>query len=300
MKKITTILVLHTGMLLSATAQVENIQKRLITIQHGLDTMIFVNRFESIETPCLCISALDSSTAMPNRRVLNSNCDITLNKKGIINPNGVKCLSQYVARYLRLRVQRVDFDSLLLTGTVETTYAYPASSLIQLLGFTQSLPAKTDRFFDKLIKVHGTFRLYPEADKYRISLTLTDEPFSSDDTYLGYLEIVRDVFDSSSPDVYVFSFDQMSIQRGDNNNQIAVKFSSTSHRMETAYHTILAYNVLKHIKSTDLKLKANAIWLDNFLKNPLCPQCRPVYVPATFMVNNLLFALPNTSPVPAH
>lgn len=301
-KPVILLLLLETCTLLSLSvaAQDNPIRTRLNIIRNGLDSMIFVNRFESVETPCLCISEKDSTIAQPNRLVINSNSSIKLAKRNIINPNGVKCLSQHIARYLRFRVMDIFPESLTLTGTIESTYAYPAGSIIQMLGFTRLQTDNTERFFNRLIRSRGTFILYPEGDRYRIRMILTDEPYNAGDTYIGYLEIVRDAFDSTAGDVYVFNFDQMSIARGDKNNQIAVKFSTTSHSGEQTYYSVLAYNVLKNENSTDSLLKANAVWLKNFLNNPRCPQCQPVYSAATLLMNNTQQVLPNTGPTIAH
>ncbi|WP_315814409.1 hypothetical protein [Paraflavitalea speifideaquila] len=194
--------------------QQEVIRDRLSSIQRGLDTMIFVNRFESIESSCLYIASWDSSIACAERAVINSNYRIKLAKGKEIDTNGVKCLSQHVARYLRLRVKVVDTTDLCLAGVVETTYAYPASSIIQLLGATRQLEGKTDRYFDKLIKFTGTFTLYPADDKYRIKMILNDLPFDPGDAYFGYLEIVLDAFKPHAEKVYLLRFDQMSIKKG--------------------------------------------------------------------------------------
>jgi hypothetical protein len=277
----------------------EVIQQRLTYIQHSLDSFIFVNRFQSIESPCLCIDEKDSSLAYPQRDMINSNYRIQLTKNKF-NPNGVKCLSEHVARYIRLHADSVDMGTLMLSGTAEITYAYPASSIIQFLGFAMNQTNKTAHFFDKLIKLHGRFTLYPDNDKYRIRLVLTESPYDSADAYLGYLEIVQDAFRTPAENVFIFNFDLMSLDKGDKNNQIGEKFTSTSHRKEMEYYSVLAYNILKHKESTDILQKANAIWLENFLSNPSCRQCEPVYNAAKFIVSHNKSALPNTSPVPAH
>lgn len=273
---------------------------RLEYIGRVLDSVFFVSRFESVETPCLCIDELDSSVAYPKRKIINSDYKLHLAKKNKFDSSGVKCLSEHVARYMKFRVNSINIDSQVIAGTVETTYAYPASSLIQFLGATYGLANKGDRFFGKLIKLRGQFRLYPANEKYRVQLVLTDPPYDDKDTYLGYLEIVQDAFRERPETVFQLNFDLMSIEKGDKNNKIGERFTATSHVHEMQYYTVLAYHVLKHVGSTDVWLKANAIWLDNFLKNPECGACKPVYTAAKYMVAHGVGALPNTSPVPAH
>src|SRR5436190_21035588 len=90
-----TIAVCIGGITRVAAQDPEIIQQRLIYIQHSLDSFIFVNRFQSIESPCLCIDEKDSSLAYPQRAVVNSNYRIQLTKNKF-NPNGVKCLSEHV------------------------------------------------------------------------------------------------------------------------------------------------------------------------------------------------------------
>jgi hypothetical protein len=275
-------------------------KERLTDIRKALDSFIFVNRFISVESPCLYIYEKDSSFADHKRDIINSDYRVRLTKKNRIDSNGVKCLSEYLSRYLKLTVYNMNVDSLKLSGTAQITYAYPASSIIQLLGFAQALPDKTNSFFNKFITLNGIFMLYPEDNKYRIKVVLTDLPYDSRDAYFGYLEIVKDAFRETQEKVYIFNFDLMSLSKGDSNNQIGEKFTSSSHMKEMQYHADLAYHVLKNINSGNLVQKANAIWLDNFLKNPGCPQCKPVYNAAKYGVGHLLFQLPNTSPTPAH
>lgn len=278
----------------------EVIAERMEYIGRVLDSAFFVSRFESVETPCLCIDEQDSSVAYPKREVINSDYKLQLAKKNKFDSTGIKCLSEHVARYMKFRVSSINIDSQVISGTVETTYAYPASSLIQFLGATHALADKGNRFFGKLIKLHGRFRLYPANEKFRIQLVLTDPPYDEGDAYFGYLEIVQDAFRERPETVFLLNFDLMSIEKGDKNNKIGEGFTSTSHAHEMQYYTVLAYHVLKYAGSTDVWLKANAIWLDNFLKNPECPSCKPVYTAAKYMVAHGTGKLPNTSPVPAH
>jgi hypothetical protein len=281
-------------------AQEQQVRDRLDTIKKVLDTKIFVNRFETIESPCLYLDNNDSTRAYPRRATINSNYRVRLSTRKILDPNGVKCLSEYAARYLRFEVKCVTEKDQTLSGNVEITYAYPASSLIQLLGFTVGQPDKNNVFFNKLIRLPGTFQLYPEGEKYRIKLVLTEPPYDKGNAYFGYLEIIRDAFRTSGENVFVFNFDLMSIARGNNNNQIREKFSSTTHSKESMFYSVLSYHVLKNKTSPDLLLRAKAIWLENFLQNRACPQCKMVYFQAVLTMFVRGFSLPNTSPDPAH
>ena len=286
----------------SLQAQREIIEQRLNEFRSALDTMIFVNRFLSVESPCLYIDANDHTIAYAHRRVINSDYKIRLNRRK--NPttdvNGTKCMSEHVARYLRFKPDCINVDSQVISGTFEISYAYPASSIMQYLGFTAAQANQTKAYYEKLISLPGSFWLYHEDNKYRVKLVLRDSPYDEDDAYFGYLEIVQDVFRPRPDKVYVFTFDQMSIEKGDHNNQISEKFSSTNHFKERIYYATLAYYILRHGGSADRIKNANAIWLDNFLKNPRCPQCLPVYNITRAILASFASALPNTSPDPAH
>lgn len=281
-------------------AQDDVVESRIKEIARTMDTSIFVSRLLSIETPCLCIDEKDSSVAFPKRTIINSNYRIKLTKDETIDSSGVKCLSEHIARYVDFQIKCINVEDQTISGDLEITYAYPASSLIQFLGYTIDVPDKNRAYFKKLVSSRGTFKLYPEGDKYRIKMVISDPPFDARDTYFGYLEVVKHAFEEKAGKVYILNFDQMSIYKGDANNQIEVKFTSTTHANETKYYAALAYEVLKRMNSADLYERAKAIWLDNFLKNPQCKQCMLVYKLALDMISKHTFSLPNTSPIPAH
>jgi hypothetical protein len=301
MKKTTYIFA--TALLVCTTAHSQyrdTVISHLNQIKAALDTSIFVSRFESTETPCVYIDASKDREARANRQNINSDYRIQFKKNGSIDTTGTKCLSQYCSRYLRFRINNVDNDKLEMSGTFEATYAYPASSLIQYLGFTNSQPDKTNAYFNRLLRSEGNFFLYPEDDKYKVKIILLNKPYDSADTVSGYIEIVREAFRSNNKSVH-FYFDEMNLHKGDRNNQISLKFSSTSFFLESQYFQVIAYHVLKYINSPneDLK-KANAIWLKNFLVNPACSQCKMIYNSAMFMVRSNPSVAPNTEPNPPH
>ncbi len=121
------------------------------------------------------------------------------------------------------------------------------------------------------------------------------------DTFYAYLEIVKTVYSPVDKTVYFLYFDQMSLHKGDPNNQIFLKFSSTSFHDESIYYTTLVFHALKHLNSGNKSRKeAEAIWLKSFLNNPKCPQFQFIYKMAEKMVKKGIFSLPNTEPIPAH
>jgi hypothetical protein len=283
----------------SLLAQNEVVTERLNEISKNLDTSIFVGRFKSIESPCLCIDPENNSFAYPKRNYINSDYRIQL-KNGSVDSNGVKCLSEHIARYLDFQVDSIDFNSQFISGRVAITYGYPASSLIQFLGLTLEAPNKNMALFDKLISLRGKFSMYTEVDKYRIKMSFCEGPFDERDAYLGHLEVVKHAFEKNAPNVYILTFDQMSIHKGDANNQIEEKFTSTTHADEMEYYAFLAYSVLNLTHSKDFKQRAQALWLDNFLNNPQCMPCKKIYEMAKALMSRPKFSLPNTSPNPAH
>jgi len=285
--------------LLSAHPQATNdfARKRLDTIASGLNRLLFVNRFESVESPCLFIDSADNTVATPARAVINSNYRSRL-AKGSIDENGVKCLSDHYAKYLQFKTERIAADSLVIEGEIRVTYGYPAPSIMQYLCFTAPLAAKNTAYFEKMTKTKGWFRLYPEKDKYVIATVIRDQPFDPRDTVYGYLEITKGYFDSLAPASFQFIFERISLYKGDKNNQLSMRYTSTDHRSEMMYYTSMVHEVLKNIHSGDIQKKAYAKWLSNYLLNRNCIRCDLIYKPAS-MVNNG-FILPDTEPQPAH
>jgi hypothetical protein len=184
---------------------------------------------------------------------------------------------------------------------VSLTYGYPASSIIQYLGFTYNAEDKQNAFYGKLLKSVGWFSLYPEGDKYKIKVSLDSKPYNKKDTFYGYLEIVKGLHAPASKISYQVFFDQMNLFRGDRNNQIFLRFTSTSFSDEAVYFTNLVFNTLKHENSSQKDKKyAEAIWLRNFLADPKCPQCSFIFKQAEYLVQQNKFSLPSTEPIPAH
>jgi hypothetical protein len=271
---------------------------RLDVISRGLERYLFVNRFESVETPCLYIDSADNTLASPGRNIINSDYRSQLSKKGFIDPDGVKCLSNYYSRYIKFKIENSIVDSLIIEGSFETTYGYPASSLMQYLCLTYPMPSKDTIYFNKLIRTKGRFRLFPENNKYVISLVIGDEPDDKRDIVYGYLEISQDFFNPHPQPSFQFIFDQISIYKGDKNNQISVRYTSTSHRTEMIYYTAMVHDVLKNKDAPDSSKQAYAKWLSNYLQNANCIRCNLIYMPASTLRNG--FILPNTEPNPPH
>ncbi len=96
------------------------IRQRLLEIQKGLDSSLFVNRFESIETPCLCIDSNDNQKAYAQRDTINSNYRIRFSKDGKID-SGVQCLSKYYSKYARFDVKVYTTKDQRLSGDVSLT-----------------------------------------------------------------------------------------------------------------------------------------------------------------------------------
>lgn len=286
---------------LNAEAQVRDsiVFARLMEFKQGMDTMIFVKRSESVELPCVCIDSADYTKAHTNRKVTNSNYRIRLKTQNIID-SGVECLSNYYARYIRFKTEKLNDSTMQLEGTVESTYNYPVSSIIQYLGFARQAVNPTKSFFDKLLTAKGTFILYPENDKYKIAISLSTGPYHKQDTMYGYLEIVQEAYRPRHTISWSFYFDQLSIHTGDKNNQVSMKFSSTSFSLESSYYATMLYNYLKFINDADQAKKAKAIWLTSFYADPLCKQCAYIYNLALFIVKHNSFSLPNTEPIPPH
>lgn len=280
----------------------ETIKKRLISIKTGFENTFFVKRFESIETPCLCLNDTDDTKATLNRNLNNSNYRFrnTHDRNHPID-SGVTCLSKYYARYAKFKVTDSNFVNQTLSGTVEFTYGYPASSIIQYLGFTHTAADPAAAFLGKLLKNPGKFMLYPENDKFRIWISMDGKitPYDTRDTIFGYIEIVKGEFRRDS--AYEIFFDKKSIYKGDNNNQISIRFTSTTFDLEKTHYRDQLYFVLKEKGSPDVAKRAEAIWLNSFYSNPNCFGCQFIYNLADLYIKNMgISPLPNTEPLPAH
>jgi len=266
---------------------------RMINIRSAFNNLLFVNRFESIESPCLYIDSVDDRVAHTGD-VINSNYrSLLLNKR--IDPNGVKCLSNNYAKYLQFKVDSTELKDLTIQGEVMITYGYPASSIMQYL-CRNGLGANNDSFFVKLLKSKGWFKMYPEKDKYVLSLVIQEKPYDRRDTAYAFLEITSDFFKSNKEPSYNLIFDRISLDRGDRNNQLSLRFTSTNVRNELMYYTQIAYDVLHDTR--DLRSQAYITWLRNYLTNPACIHCDIIYSVASRPANG--FILPNTRPQPAH
>jgi hypothetical protein len=273
-------------------------KSRLKEIRSVLDTALFVNRMETIETPCMCIDMNNDKIAHANRVNINSNYRIQLSKDSSIDPDGIKCLSQYVSRYMKFHVIAENDDSLTMQGEVSLSYAYPAGSIMQYLGFTQNQLDKDEVFFKKLISSKGTFSLYPQGTRFMIRMSFSDAPFKSY-TMFGYLEIVREAYRDTVKS-FRFFFDQLSIKKGNNNNSISVKFSNTTHYYETEYFTVFIYHLLKESGSPDAAKRAYALWLRNYLQNMNCSNLSMFISAADTMIRSDHFTMPNTEPLPVN
>ena len=123
---------------------------------------------------------------------------------------------------MRFKTTNIDHATQQINGTLELTYGYPAGSLIQYIGFANTATNKTQAYVDRLLRADGRFFLYPENDRYRVKIVLDSLPYDKRDTIFGYIEIVKGAFRSNEKSIS-FYFDEMSIFRGDRNNQIFLK-----------------------------------------------------------------------------
>lgn len=283
----------------------ERVVQALNSMKEVLDSVLFVNRFETIETPCFVLNPDNDTLAYIKPGVINSNYRV-LTSLGYDSIEGKACLSQYCSRYFRLRNITVDAGSMKLSGIIESSYSYPAPSLMQYLTMVDETSAtggiykKEDRLFEKLLHTKGRFELYPENDKYRIRLSFPDKPYDGDYTMYGYLEIVRPDIDHSKEKVYTFYFDRMSIRKGDDNNRIFLKFSSTNSHSEHMYFTRLVYDALRKGNNTGAgdtarHNRAMARWVESFLQEATL--CQP-FLEAARVLGAPSFWLPNTLPFP--
>jgi len=297
------------------------IKAKMTEIRNDLNNLILVNRFQSVETPCFEINDHDSTQAKHSalNGIINNNYRIRLFRDSVITP-GIKCLSEFCCRYMRLLVNdSMDVTNLKMSGIVESTYGYPSSTLMQYIGLTYTLQGRDSIYFKKLIRNTGTFEIYPEDSRYKIRLRFPTSPYNSDFIIYGYIEAIRPAQPGDNRVVYNIYFDQLDIKHGDANNRIFVKFSGTSHRDEQLYFQSLITNIInkgQHKNITpgnakaqsvydldktkpkqDIKSEAYAKWLLNFLKQ--APYCDIFYRSAITTQNSQSFQLPNISPTPA-
>lgn len=282
----------------SAHTQAVNVfgHDRLDIISQGLNNFLFVSRFESVETPCLYIDPKDSSKATAYAK--NSNYRKRLADSLVVDDLGVKCLSNYCAKYIRFKTASTNDDSLIIRGEVEMTYGYPAAAIMQMLCITNDAPGNDSVFFKKMIKSKGLFKMYPEKSKYVISMIMQKEPFDPRDTVYGYLEIVKDFFGTDNTPSFHFIFDHISLYKGDKNNPLSLGYTSTTHRQEMIYYTEMVRDILQYRSSTEIKKRAYAVWLANYFESQACLKCNLIYKPASDYYKTEI--LPNTQPQPAH
>lgn len=274
-------------------------EQRMQEIKSVLDTALFVNRMETVETPCFCIDTLDDFFAEAGRKVINSNYRIRLAKDSIIDTSGIECLSQFASRYMKLHIANLNDTDLTASGEVQLSYAYSSGSIMQYLGMAHAQHAGISFFFNKLIKNTGSFHLYPDGDKYRITIQFPDEPLKG---YIltGYLEIVTNAYRTDALKIYRFHFDKMSIVKGDQDNVISVEFGNTSLNDEAEYLSVMVYHVVKYLNSTNKAKKAGATWLQNYFTKMNCPNLQYIWNMAQGYLKSDGFVLPNTEPMPFH
>ncbi|MBN9299827.1 MAG: hypothetical protein J0I41_22685 [Filimonas sp.] len=276
----------------------DNIRKYMQIIRTALDKSIFANRFESIETSCYILDSTDDRKATRvsfTDKYINANNRIRL-YSGKPDTAGFKCLSENCSRYLRLNVVFIDAEQKCMRGTVENTYAYPAPSLMQYLGMTANATNPTDAFFQKMISNKGTFTLSPKDDRYQIEISFPGGPFEGDFTMYGYVDMVKAMDGDTTPVCQIF-FDRMAIKKGDDNNRIMLKFTSTSPRLEKMYFTRMIYDVLSRENRGSIEDRMNAVWLRNYLVRT--PLCSPLLQQANFFLRSSNYSTPNINPTPA-
>jgi len=304
---------------------------------------IFTNRFKSIETPCVLINPLHDSIANSpiaplsynnnkSFRLINSNYLITLytykddsnyyknpsthfkknlsrHKSDSVNYyNGLKCLSENCARYMRFSIdnKQIDGNTDTLFGSIQSSYSYPISSLIQYIGFVSEGADKTNAYFNRLLSDKGTFKCYMDNNKYRIQVQFPGDstPFNGLYTFSGYIEMSRDF---KAPNILLCNifFDGMSIEKGDQDNQIFLKFTSTGFDNEALYMANLVFNTLIKADTSNAaktgyeKDKANGLWLRNFLERSGCSACNYIgHIAEQQYKIKPAVAFPNVDPLP--
>ena len=279
------------------TYSLSNAQNFIDTFRSLLNTHVFVTRFESIETPCYIITEKEgeiiANLPYSNSNFL-SNYYLSLKKNNsrlFTSKNqltGIKCLSEYCSRYMRFRICQIpskintEDNKELYTGEIESSYGYPSSSLIQYIGLTYNSlnPEKTSQYFNYFIVNKGSFTIFEDNNKLRIKMTFPDDPFTKDYTFYGYIELVRDLLNSSEITSTIF-FDKMSIKNGDSSTPISLKFSSTSFTNEENYFSDLVYSILiRSEKSNKTYFNNYSTWLKHFLKLPICVNCQKILMRA--------------------
>jgi hypothetical protein len=265
-------------------------------IKLALDSLLFVRRFQSVETPCIVINPdqPDEATVYPD--MVNSRYRVS--KK---TDRGVLCLSENCAQYLRLSHGLYIDSNQSVQGNVELTYAYPSSSIIQYLGMTYA-KSQTDRsqwLFNYFLRSLGAYTLSKQNGRYEIVMVLSTEPYSPLDTIYGYLELVRSVLPNDSAEVYEFFFDQMKMHKGDD-VQIFQKYTTATFDSESMFYSNMLANALIGLRGQDSVALRNAIWVRNFYGSPNCPMCGFIFGQALYSAMHLTSSRPNTNPYPAH
>lgn len=286
----------------TANAQSDSIiVNRLNEIAVGLNSHLFVNRYESVEVPCVCIDSANDKMAAIHRDYINSGYRRLFAKSGKIDSLGVACLSRYYSRYAKLQVTNIDTASEKITGTISFTYGYPASSIIQYLGFYSRQPEREDSFYNRLLQSPGWFTMFPEEGKYKLTYGINKGMYDSRDTFSGYVEIVIGGYDSKHSKSFQLLVTNINLYHGDREIPVSVKFASTSFRDEATYYSDMLYHRLIFLNSGFKdKDQAEAIWLNNFFRNQQCWQCQFIYGMAMSKVSFGKKILPNTEPIPPH
>lgn len=264
-------------------------------VKLALDSLLFVRRFTSVETPCVVINPDEPGKATVYPDMRNSNY-----RTKQLN-TGVLCLSQYCAQYLRLSHGLFVDSSQSVTGDVELTYAYPASSIIQYLGITydKSGSDRSQWFFNYFLRSLGSYSLQVKNGRYEITIVLNTSPYTPLDTIYGYLELVRSVDPVNTTKVYEFFFEHMKMYKGDD-VQIFQKYATATFDSEAMFYTNMLTNTLMDLNNVNGSAHRNALWVSHFYSSPHCPSCGFVYAPAFYSATHPHFALPDVNPYPAH
>ncbi len=266
------------------------------SIKVALDSLLFVRRFQTVETPCIVINPAQPDEATVYQDMVNSKYRVAKNTN-----RGVLCMSENCAQYIRLSHGLYIDSNQSIHGDVELTYAYPCSAIIQYLGMTYA-QTQTDRsqwFFNYFLRSLGTFTLSKQDGRYEITMVLTTTPYTPLDTVYGYLELVRSVYPNNNTKVYEFFFDHMRMHKGDD-VQIFQKYATASFDSESMFYTNMLVGALMGFNTQDPVAKRNAIWVQNFYGSPNCPMCGFIFGQALFRASHNPVSRPNTNPYPAH
>ena len=249
------------------------------TIIEALNNLLFVNYFKTVETRCPILTinggsgfTIDSFPANSNAQYIDRS---KMNKSDSdFVSRGIKCLSQYCARYLKFEYKELTTntkkDSLFFTGTVRSTYSYPFPILVQyMLGLHKlnnyhiqgGIVDSTLSFYNLMLSSTGIFKIAvkkvdstsPDLESGgRITLDSLNAPYNGIYTLKGRID-----FSDCSIEI-----NRMNTKNGDQNAFIPIikfmntDFSAEKGRIFTFYNE--DYEEMENV--------TYANWVNNFTK----------------------------------